>query len=181
MTNSKKKKYHLKNIMSSGLPIWNNNKERFATGSSTSGEATESPSSDPFAQARSSLSTNDASLQSAKGLVNAIDGSLNQLKEALGGMNLENLLNGLGGIQNGVGDLRTLIIALRTELRQCCGRIDSLVAGQNKIITKTTGLEISAGSANAAWLTKLGFAFSLATIILLLVVIFMLGKGSCRR
>ena len=103
---SKKIKYHLKNIMSTGLPLWNN-KEKFT---STTPAGTGSPATgDPFAEARSSLSTNDASLQSAKGLVNSIDGSLNQLKEALGGMNLENLLNGLGGIQNGVGDLRTLI------------------------------------------------------------------------
>ena len=83
MMNSKKKKYYLKNIMPSGLPIWNNNTERFGSGAVASGEATESPSSDPFAQARSSLSSNDASLQSAKGLVNSIGGSLEQLKESL--------------------------------------------------------------------------------------------------
>ena len=110
-----------------------------------------------------------------------MDNSLNQLKESLGAMNLENLLNGLGGIQNGVGDLRTLIIALRTELRQCCGRIDSLVQGQNKILSKTTGLEISAGSSNTAWITKLAFGLIVATLVLCLVIVFMLSKGTCRR
>jgi hypothetical protein len=174
---SKKIKYHLKNIMSTGLPLWNN-KEKFT---STTPAGTGSPATgDPFAEARSSLSTNDASLQSAKGLVNSIDGSLNQLKEALGGMNLENLLNGLGGIQNGVGDLRTLIIALRTELRQCCGRIDSLVSGQNKLITKTTGIEISAGSSNTAWMTKLSFGLSIASLFMLVVILFMMSRN-CRR
>jgi len=179
--NSKKKKYHLKNIMPSGLPIWDN-KEKFtaAAVAATTPAATAIPVTGGFAGVESSLRSNDASLQSAKGLVNSIDGSLNQLKEALGGMNLENLLNGLGNIQNGVGDLRTLIIALRTELRQCCGRIDSLVAGQNKLITKTTGLEISSGSANTIWMTKLGFALSVASLMLLLVIIFMMSRN-CRR
>ena len=91
-----------------------------------------------------------------------------------------NLLNGLGGIQNGVGDLRTLIIALRTELRQCCGRIDSLVSGQNKLITKTTGIEISAGSSNTAWMTKLSFGLSIASLFMLVVILFMMSRN-CRR
>lgn len=172
--------------MPSGLPIWN--KEGFNTGAAAAAAASPTatstssppPSTDSWGSVTGAVDSNNQQLSSAKSLVTSMAGSLDQLKDALGSMNLENILNGLNGIGNGVGDLRTLIIALRSELRQCCGRIDSLVAGQNKLITKTTGLEITSGSSNAAWMTRLSFGLSIATLLLLLVVIFMMSRN-CRR
>ena len=62
----------------------------------------------------------------------------------------------------------------------CCGKVDSLVTGQAKLITKTTGIEIASGSANNSMMTKLGFALIIAILVLCLVIIFMISRD-CRR
>ena len=169
--------------MPAGLPIWNNSRERFTGGptpAESSGSTSNTDTGNAFSNAQGELATSQARLDSAKALADSMSKSLSDLSTALDGMNLENLLNGLADIQNGVGGLAQRIDALRAFMQICCGKVDSLVTGQAKLITKTTGIEIASGSANNSLMTKLGFALVIAILILCLVIIFMISRD-CRR
>ena len=103
------------------------------------------------------------------------------LQKTLNDMDVTKLLESIRSLTGGVNDVLREINLLRSELRICCGKVDALSQGQAKIIGKTTGLEIAAGTSGNVWMNRLAFGLSATTVILILVVIFMLSKGTCRR
>ena len=166
--------------MSSGLPMWGNQKvEKFTTDTSPP------PTGGSTVSNASQINVNASQLTQARDVASAqVAGILEtaqNLQQTLNDMDVTKLLDSIRSVKGGMEGILAQIALLRSELASCCSTVSAISESQATVVGKLSALEMAHGANSSVWLNNLEFGLSAAAVILLLVVIFMLSKGTCRR